>query len=105
MAKKLPSVFANNLSDVKNNRTVFYSVSDQELKDIKLEKKLMGKTIEQKITEVFNSSNYIYKAEVELVLDSGTVTKKIIGKNRRNLITMDNELIPIDSIKDIKYKE
>lgn len=103
MTKKLPSVFANNLSDIKNNKTVFYSISDQDVREIKPEKKLMGKTIEQKIAEVFNSSNYIYKAEVELILDSGTIVKKIIGKNRHNLITMDNELIPIDSIKDIKY--
>lgn len=103
MTKKLPSVFANDLSDIKNNKTVFYSVSNQEVRKLKPEKKLIGKTIQQKIAEVFSSSNYIYKAEVELVLDSGTVIKKLIGKNKQNLITMDNELIPIDSIRDINY--
>ena len=41
---------------------------------------------------------------MEITLEDGVVVKKIIGKNNQNLITMDNELIPINSIKDIKYK-
>lgn len=102
--KKLPSVFANNLSDIQNNKTVFYSSDDRNTIKQPEEKKLIGKTVEQKISEIFNSTSYIYKAEVEIVLDSGTVTKKIIGRNRRNLITIDNEVIAIDSIKDINYK-
>ena len=106
MEQKLPKVFANKLNEVNNNNNVFYSAdnSDRNTENIKPEKELFGKTVEQKINEIFNSPYYIYKAEVELTLDSGVVTKKIIGKNRTNLITMDNELVPIKNIKDIKYK-
>ena len=35
-------------------------------------------------------------------LKDGTVTKRIIGKNNTHLITMENELIPISDIIDIK---
>lgn len=104
MEKKLPKVFANNLNGIKNNSTVFYSADEKSIDKPKIEKKLKGITVEQKINEIFSSANYIYKAEVEIVLDNETVTKKIIGKNRKNLITMDNELIPIDNIIDIRYK-
>ncbi len=108
MEKKLPRVYANSLNEIHNNNTVFYSADQRGIEynenDINQTRELKGNTIEQKINSIFNSPNYIYKAEVELTLDSGTVVKKVIGKNRNNLITMDNELIPINIIKDIKYK-
>ena len=111
--KKLPKVFANNLSEVHNNDMVFYSndpnlkVSAEDFGDrssVDKYKIIKGNTVIQKINEIFKSPYYIYKAEVEITLEDGVVVKKIIGKNNQNLITMDNELIPINSIKDIKYK-
>lgn len=115
MQKKLPKVFANSINEVHNNNSVFYSADPNSLNETfddsdrnseeKIEvKKLKGTTVSQKINEIFNSPYYIYKADVELTLEDGIVTKKIIGKNQRNLITMDNELIPIETIRDIKYK-
>ena len=41
---------------------------------------------------------------MEIKLKDGTVTKKIVGKNSTHLITMENELIPISDIVDIKTK-
>ena len=38
------------------------------------------------------------------MLKDGTINKKIIGKTKDKLITMDNEYINISDIKDI-YKE
>lgn len=104
MNKKLPGVFANKVSNVNNNKSVFYSADDRAVEESNAGKKLKGRTVEQKINEIFSSTNYIYKAKVEITLDTGVVTKNIIGKNRKNLITMDNELIPIDKIRDIRYK-
>ena len=60
-------------------------------------------TIEQKIFNIFNSKDYIYKADVTIVTDTQTLKKRIIGKNNNNLITIDNEYIPISIINDI-YK-
>lgn len=36
-----------------------------------------------------------------IVTDNNKVIKRIIGKNKNNLITMDNEYIPINTIRDI----
>ena len=118
MDKKLPKVFANKVEkNAGNNKNVFYSGDDRNdysnETDFSLQKSSQEnnfkdksgpftKNINQKIKEIFNSSNYIYKADVELTLKSGKVIKRIIGKNANNLITMDNELIPISEIIDIK---
>lgn len=110
MQKKLPKIFANSLGEIHNNDTVFYSADTNDLNDDRISeekehiKKLKGTTVTQKINEIFNSPYYIYKAEVDITLDSGKVTKKIIGKNQQNLITMENEVIPIDTIRDIEFK-
>jgi hypothetical protein len=37
-------------------------------------------------------------------MKNGEVIKKIVGKNKKELITIDNELIPIEDILDIRLK-
>lgn len=120
MERKLPSVFANKIEkEVGNNKRVFYSSKDglddgvtetrassttddfaQRAKD----NLVKPKNIYQKLNEIFSSSRYVYKADVEITLKDGVVTKRIIGKNSNHLITIDNELIPISDIIDIKHK-
>ena len=58
-------------------------------------------TVEQKIYNIFNSPNYIYKIDVIIVTDKGKDKKKIVRKTKTNLITMNNEYIPINTIRDI----
>jgi hypothetical protein len=96
--KDLPKVFQNNVNkDFKNNNNVFYSRNSaiqNEVKD--------SKTILQKINDIFSSQNYVYKANVEITLKDKKITKRIIGRNKNYIITMDNMLIPITDIVDIK---
>lgn len=92
--------------DFNNNKKVFSTMHDQ----ISYEKKeeyptiVPGKkayTIEQKIYNIFNSPNYIYKMDVVIITDEGKYNKRIVGKTKTNLITMDGEYIPINTIRDI----
>jgi hypothetical protein len=101
--KKLPSVFANKIEKKLINNDSYFR-SNQEIKE---EKKELKKdiNINQKINNIFNSSRYVYKADVEIKLKDKTIIKKIIGKNDYNLITIDNELIPIENIIDINFTE
>lgn len=100
--KDLPKVFRNNVDKkFTNNNSVYYSNNDtrntsvnEEIKD--------GKTVLQKINEIFASPNYVYKANVEITLKDRKVTKRIIGRNKNYIITMDNMLIPVSDIIDIK---
>ena len=104
MNKKLPSVFANNdLSHVKNNNTVYYSNK----KDLRNEYRpsLIGQNVNQKINSIFNSNNYVYKAEVEITFDDKIIETVIIGKQNNYLITLNNQKININDIVDINYKK
>lgn len=89
-----PKVFQNNSNKLfSNNKVVFYSKGNSEPNT---------KNIYQKINDIFSSPNYIYKANVEIILKDKVITKRIIGRNKDFLITMDNDLIRINDILDIK---
>ena len=44
---------------------------------------------------------YIYKIDVVIVTNNTTQKKRIVGKTKTNLITMDSDYIPINTIRDI----
>lgn len=101
--KDLPKVFRNNVDKkFNNNKTVYYSSDDNRNINNTNESIYDNKNILQKINEIFSSPNYVYKANVEITLKDKKVTKRIIGRNKDYIITMDNMLIPIRDIIDIK---
>lgn len=98
MDLRKPKVFANKIDKkINNNKTSFKSSEPETISFTKGD-------INKKIKEIFNSTSYLYRANVIIKLRNGEVTKKIIGKNNNQLITIDNELIPIDDILDIRLK-
>ncbi len=98
MDLRKPKVFANKIDKKINNNKISFKSSEPE--PISFTKG----DINKKIKEIFNSTSYLYRANVIIKLRNGEVTKKIIGKNNNQLITIDNELIPIDDILDIRLK-
>ena len=109
MNKKLPEVFHNSIDKkLTNNEDIFYSVKENKdiIKDNKVNKNLnVSKSIRTKINEIFASSSYVYKASVIIKTKDNTINKRIIGRNSKYLITMDNEKIDIDSIIDIELEK
>lgn len=111
MEKNLPGVFRNPIDHpIKNNKEMGY-VSKKEVvaepvvtisKEERIKNDLYGGDIKRKINDIFRSVNYVYKADVEIKLKDKTIVKKIVGHNTKSLITIDNDLIDIDSIIDIK---
>lgn len=96
--KDLPKIYHNKINKkLNNNRNVYYSNNTYDE-----ERSLDSRTILQKINDIFASPNYVYKANVEISLKDKKVTKRIIGRNKDYIITMDNDLIPIKDILDIK---
>ena len=106
MNKKLPEMFINELNKpAGNNNKVFYSSKQNERNERNEIPSNNEPNITQKISNIFNSSNYIYKADVEIKKrDQSTINKRIVGRNNNYLISIDNELIPIVEILDIKRK-
>lgn len=96
--KDIPKMYHNNDRKVfNNNRRVFASYSDNEISIKSVD------DIRKKINSYINSNDFIYRKKVNLVIDNQVIEKKIIGISGNNIITIDNEYIPIDKIKDI-YK-
>lgn len=102
--RELPKVFANKIDKkIENNKT--YCISKNEEKEEKSDRTYkIEKNINQKINEIFTSPRYVYKADVIITTNEGDMEKRIIGKDGNSLITIDNELISIDRIIDIRYK-
>lgn len=109
MEKKLPKVYANKIDkEIKNNETIYYDRGEKiEEKTQESKKDTIPKefSIQQKINKIFGSSRYVYKADVDITLKDGKISKKVIGRNKNELITMDNELINISDIVDIEFTE
>lgn len=98
----LPRMYHNKIEkDLNNNKKVFSTLEkEEERKSININNK-NNYTVEQKIYNIFNSPNYIYKIDVVIVTDTSKEIKRIVGKTKTNLITMNNEYIPINTIRDI----
>lgn len=106
MKKDLPGIYANKIDKkILNNKTCSVTTNKEEKEEINDRNIKIEPNINQKINAIFSSPKYVYKADVIILTNEGERTKKIVGKNGNNLITIENELINIDTIKDIKFKE
>ncbi len=109
MKKNLPKVFQNTINkELKNNESIYYSLSKNDNVVINKNEKndyeeiVNNSNIEKKINDIFKSSNYIYKAKVDIKTSNSTINTRIIGRNKEYIITFDNKKIPIKDIIDIK---
>lgn len=99
MKKDIPKVFANKINKkIENNNS--YSVT----KKVEESTRDYGIDVSKKINDIFKSPRYVYKANVDIKLRDKTIKRKIIGKRNGSLITIDNELIPINDIIDIDFE-
>lgn len=107
MDKELPKMYQKKIEkNFQNVQKVYSTLYNNDIKDIKDDRKVVYNkyNIEQKIYNIFKSPTYVYKADVTIETDDGIIDKRIVGKNRNSLITIDNEYIPIDKIRDIYTK-
>jgi len=112
--KELPKMYRNKIEkEITNNERFFSTIYNhnnetyiqKEENNIPIASKKNNYTVEQKIANIFNSPNYIYKIDVVIVTDNNTSYKRIVGKTKTNLITIDNEYVPINTIRDIYIKK
>lgn len=92
MNKKLPNIFKGTV-DKSNNQDISL-INKDVLEEVDVKKQ---------ISNILNSNEFVYKADTRITLSTGEVIEKtIIGKNNNSLITMDDELIDVNSIKKIE---
>lgn len=97
MRGDLPKVFANKIEkNLNNSQDIFYEDSLRSnggLRD--------ARTLNKKIADIFDSSNFVYKSNVKITTRDKAISKTIVGRRGNYLLTMDNEAISIDEIVDI----
>ncbi|MBR3661390.1 MAG: hypothetical protein IKN63_05805 [Bacilli bacterium] len=108
--KKLPKIYQNDLSkSIKNNKKVYNSLKEKdEVIEVKkvTNKRVDSKktlTVKEKVKELIKSNNYIFNTKVKLIFDNYEKECHIAGVVNNHIITMDNEIIKIDDLKDIEY--
>lgn len=99
--KEKPKMYQNIFDkEINNNKTMCRS-SDKISSNIK-----NINEIRQKINDILTSPSFIYRALVNIELKDEIIKRKVVGLYNNNLVTIDNEQIPIDTIEDIYlYKE
>lgn len=104
MKDKLPKIYANKIEkEIKNNEKIYNSNRDNSKNNPEKKENNTPETINQKINRILNSKNYIYKVPVKVTTkDNEEIRIKMIGKNKKQIITIDNKLIDIDQIKNIE---
>ena len=60
--------------------------------------------IRKKINDIVKSDGFIYSKLVNIIVGDDVIKRKIIGIVGSSLVTIDNEYIPIENIKDIYVK-
>ena len=96
----LPKVFQNEIDkDIGNNNKYSYD-KNEEINNVRKS----GVPVLEKIKNIFNSPNYVYKADVIIEYHGSKQEKRVIGYNKNELITIDDEKISISEIDDIYLK-
>lgn len=96
---KLPKLYTNTFDKKIDNSLDSITIrNNNETKQNKNE-------INKKINKIFKSTNYIYKIKVKITLENEDIIETIIGKKGNYLITINNKLININTIKDIKKED
>ena len=96
MNKKLPGVF-------KNNEEQYYSKQETTINNENtMNKNIKMIMVRKKINDLFNSENFVYKVKAIITTGEGDKEYTLIAKNNDNILTINNESIPISEILDIR---
>lgn len=102
--KELPKMYQNKVNkNINSIQKVYSTYGDHRDAKMNDDVKYSSVSIDKKIDNIFNSYDYVYKADVTIVTDKETIKKRVVARNKNNIITIDNEYIPISVIRDI-YK-
>ncbi|MBQ3142809.1 MAG: hypothetical protein IJB82_04810 [Bacilli bacterium] len=105
MNKKLPKVYVKKQENkILNNKETFYSKNEEiNLNSLESSTEITNELIiRKKISDIFSSPKFIYKTKVLIKTLDDEKEETIIAKTNNSLLTIENKIIPICIIKDIK---
>ncbi len=93
--KEKPKMYQNHINKIFHNNKQIYNSLDY------LNQKNDIRDIRKKINDIITANSFIYSKLVNIKVGNKIIMRKIIGIDHDNLVTIDNEYIPIESIQDI----
>ena len=103
--KKLPKIYHSEIKSKKNKLSMYDSLKNNDLKEEKtndLKIDLSNLSVKEKLQKLMNQNNYIFNTKVVLVFQDKEINTSIAGIYNNHIITMDNKIISIDKLIDIK---
>ena len=101
--KELPKMYQNKINKKIDSIQKVYSTFDESSRSTLSNTKYSNISIDKKIDDIFKAPDYVYKADVTIVTDTDIIKRRIVARNKNNIITINNEYIPISIIRDL-YK-
>lgn len=96
--KKLPKIYQNSIrKTINNNKTVCYLKNENT--------PYQTNNIEDTLDAIFNGMGYAYNIPVTLTTKYKTYNTSLITKTKNNVVTLDNDIIPLVDIIDIKINK
>lgn len=99
--KKLPKIYQNNINKtIKNNKNVCYLKDD-----MSQPQKEDNQSIETTLDKIFSGIGYSYNIPVLIETPTKVYDTSLVAKTSNNIITLDNEIIPLTNITSLKIKD
>ena len=90
--KKLPELYKNtNINPKDNNKKICHLKENINVKEEVLDK-------------IFNGISHPYNIKVLITTNNKSYETYLVSKTKKNIVTLDNEVIPIDNIINIEIK-
>ena len=90
--KKLPKIYQNKIDkNIHNNKEIDYV-------------KETNKNIKEILNKILNEEGYSYNKEVIIETNNKVYDTYIITRTKNNIVTLEDEIININDIKNIKIK-
>ncbi len=106
MSKKLPAIYRSEGTSNKVNKEVYYSfIEEREKQENSFEVQDQNQTVEDTIHQIFNRKGYPFNVPVRIKLPGKEFDTFLAAKTKTTILTLDDEVIPIASILEIKIKK
>lgn len=99
--KKLPKIYQNEINKkINNNKTTCYIKNE----NTKIES-MSNQDISKLLDEVFSGIGYSYNIPLTIKTKQNIYNTSLIARTKNNIITLDNDTIPLNEIISITKKK
>ena len=108
MSKKLPAIYRSEGTKNRVNKEIFYSFHEEKQEEhspSSQEESSTKTSIETTLDTIFKGRGYAFNVPVFIKLPGREIHTFLAARNKSNLLTLDDEVIPIASILELKIKK